>query len=136
MQTIFQEGVTGVWFDLANNEHIPCGISKQIYLENDGLHVTDSGQNVTITFAISRKKLIGLGLALIFAACLDLGGMLFRKGQSAQLGQGRIDDNDITAVECGAPFARQKICARDKEISGAGFVTPTSLHRQQQLAQR
>jgi len=99
MQTIFQEGLDGEWFDIANNERIPCGTSKRVYLENGGLHVTDSGQDVTISFAISRKKLVGLGLALIVAACLDLGGILFRKGRS-QLGQGPIDDgNDITAVE-------------------------------------
>jgi hypothetical protein len=114
MHTIFQEGTTGVWFDIANNEHIPCGISKQIYLENGGLHVTDSGQDVTITFAISGKKLVGLGLALIVAACLDLGGILFRKGRSPQLGQGPIDDYDITAVDCGAPTfaAAENMCSR------------------------
>ena len=38
MHTLLREGEAGVWFDLANNEHVPCGISKQIYLENGGLH--------------------------------------------------------------------------------------------------
>jgi len=103
MQTIFQEGLDGEWFDIANNERIPCGTSKRVYLENGGLHVTDSGQDVTISFAISRKKLVGLGLALIVAACLDLRGILFKalgQGRSPQLGQGRVDDvNDITVVE-------------------------------------
>jgi hypothetical protein len=103
MHTIFQEGTAGAWFDIANNEHIPCGTSKRVYLENGGLHVADSGQDVTITFAISRKKLVGLGLALIFAACPDLRGILFKalgRGRSPQPGQGRVDDvNDITVVE-------------------------------------
>ncbi len=102
MQTIFQEGVDGAWFDLANNEHIPCGTSKRVYLENGDLHVSDSGQDVTISFAISRKKLVGLGLALIFAACLDLRGILFGNVlmRSRQLGRGPVHDgDDITAVE-------------------------------------
>lgn len=124
MHTIFQEGTTGVWFDIANNEQVPCGTSKRIYLENSGLHVTDSGQDVTITFAMSRKKLVGLGLALIFAACLDLRGILFRNvltikalrpGQPPQPGQGNVEDGkDITVLECAAPtFAEAENIARD-----------------------
>ncbi len=122
MHKIFQEGTTGVWFDIANNEQVPCGTSKRIYLENGGLHVTDSGQDVTITFTISRKKLIGLGLTLIFAACLDLRGILFRNVLSKALrtgrpqpGQGHIEDGkDITAVECAGPsFAEAENIAPD-----------------------
>src|SRR5262249_33570919 len=95
------------------NEHVPCGITKQIYLEDGGLHVTDSGHDVTISFAISRKKLLNVGLALVFAACLDLRGILFRniltikalgQGQFPQSGQGPVDNSgDITSVECAAP---------------------------------
>jgi hypothetical protein len=112
VRTILREGETGVRFDLANNEHVPCGITKQIYLEDGGLHVTDSRHDITISFAISRKKLLRVGLALVFAACLDLRGILLRniltikalgQGRSPQSGQGSVDDRkDITAVACAA----------------------------------
>jgi hypothetical protein len=112
VRTILREGETGVWFDLANNQHVPCGITKQIYLEDGGLHVTDSRHDVTISFAISRKKLFSVGLALVLTACLDLRGILFRNilaikvlghGRFAQSGQGSVDDGkDITTVECAA----------------------------------
>ena len=132
MHTIFQEGVTGVWFDLEKNEHVPCGTSKRIYLENGGLHVTDSGQNATITFAISRKKLLRLGLTLVFAACVDLRGILFRnvltivQGQSPQLGQVG-QDKDITFVECVAPtFAEADDIARNYKYIRTGANMPAS----------
>jgi hypothetical protein len=122
MHTILREGETGTWFDIANNKHVPCGFSKLIYLENGGLHVTDSGHDVTITFAISRKKLVGLGLALVFATCLDLLGTFFRnvltikalrQGRSPQLGL--VDDSEnITVVECASPiFEKVETIARD-----------------------
>jgi hypothetical protein len=124
MQTILREGETGVWFDIANNEHVPCGTSKQIYLENGSLHVTDSAHDVTITFALSRKKLVGVGLAMIFAACLGLGGIFFRnlltikasrQAWSPQLGPGPVDDRkNITVVECAAPtFEEAENIVRD-----------------------
>ena len=112
MHTILKEGETGAWFDIATNKHVPCGFTKRIYVENDGLHVTDSRHDVAISFAISSKKLVGLGLALAFAACLDLLSMSFRnalealrQGRSSQLARRPADDsNNITAVECASPI--------------------------------
>ena len=122
MHTILREGETGTWFDIAKNKHVPCGYSKQIYLEHGDLHVTDSRHDVTITFAINRKKLMGLGLALVCAACLDLLGTFFRNVPTIEaLRQGRspqlrpVDDSEnITVVECASPiFEKVETIARD-----------------------
>ena len=116
-------------------------VSKRIYLENGSLHVTDSAHDVTITFALSRKKLLGVGLAMIFAAYLDLGGIFFRnvltikasrQARSPQSGPGPVDDRkNITVVECAAPtFEEAENIVRDYRYIGPGSLTP--LHRRQQ----
>ncbi len=114
MHTILKEGETGAWFDIATNKHVPCGFTKRIYVENDGLHVTDSRHDVAISFAISSKKLVGLGLALAFAACLDLLSTFFRNALEAlkqrlspQLDRGPADDGtNITVIERAENIAR------------------------------